>query len=84
MAPLKSFEDLTTLEDRDIQIILRKVETEELSMALNGASPQVKQKIFTNLSDRVAGIIQDQMKAKSDQQEEEIKRAQKHITDLAD
>lgn len=46
------FADVTLLEDRAIQLVLRGVEMSSLATALKGASEEVKQKILTNLSER--------------------------------
>lgn len=46
------FEDLTTLEDRAVQLVLRQVETGDLATALKGVRPEVKDVVTRNLSDR--------------------------------
>ena len=48
------FEDIVTLEDRSVQQVLRQVETGDLALALKGVSAAVKEKITTNLSERAA------------------------------
>jgi flagellar motor switch protein FliG len=46
------FSDITLLEDRAVQLVLRGVEMSSLATALKGASDEVKDKILTNLSER--------------------------------
>jgi len=46
------FTDITLLEDRAMQLVLRQVETAELSVALKGAGEEVREKILRNLSER--------------------------------
>lgn len=46
------FNDITLLEDRAIQLVLRSIETTELSVALKGAPEAVRDKILRNLSER--------------------------------
>ncbi len=48
------FEDVTTLSDRDMQLVLRQVDTGELALALKGVPDQVRAKITGNLSERAA------------------------------
>lgn len=48
------FEDIVTLDDRSVQQVLRQVETGELALALKGVSAAVKEKITSNLSERAA------------------------------
>jgi flagellar motor switch protein FliG len=48
------FEDILTLDDKAIQLVLRNVESGDLALALKGVSPAVKEKITKNLSARAA------------------------------
>ena len=55
------FEDLTTLDDRSMQRLLRDVNTKDVSMALRGASEDLKNRIFKNMSTRAAQALKDDM-----------------------
>ncbi len=55
------FDDLVLLDDRSVQRLLKEVETKDLSMALKAAGDGVKNKIFTNVSERVSAMIQEEM-----------------------
>jgi flagellar motor switch protein FliG len=46
------FEDISTLDDRSIQLILRQVEGKELALALKGVRLDVREKITSNMSQR--------------------------------
>ncbi|GAA3795377.1 flagellar motor switch protein FliG [Cellulomonas soli] len=46
------FGDIVLLEDRAMQLVLRQVETSELSVALKGVAEEVRDKILRNLSER--------------------------------
>jgi flagellar motor switch protein FliG len=48
------FEDIVNLEDRSVQLVLRNVETGQLALALKGVAEPVRQKITSNLSERAA------------------------------
>ena len=48
------FEDITKLRDKDIQTVLKNVESSQWAMALKGASEELKQKILGNMSKRAA------------------------------
>lgn len=48
------FEDITTLDDKAIQLILRQVDSKDLAVALKGVKAEVRQKIMKNLSERAA------------------------------
>ncbi|WP_460460345.1 flagellar motor switch protein FliG [Angustibacter peucedani] len=51
-AKLFVFEDITTLEDRGVQLVLRQVETGDLAVALKGTTEVVKEKVLGNVSER--------------------------------
>jgi flagellar motor switch protein FliG len=48
------FEDITTLDDKAIQLILRQVDSKDLAVALKGVRNEVRSKIMRNLSERAA------------------------------
>jgi flagellar motor switch protein FliG len=48
------FEDITTLDDRAVQLVLRQVETNDLATALKGVRDDVREKVTRNLSERAA------------------------------
>ncbi|NJC71795.1 flagellar motor switch protein FliG [Planosporangium thailandense] len=48
------FEDITTLDDRAVQLVLRQVETADLATALKGVGEDVREKVTRNLSERAA------------------------------
>ena len=55
------FEDIRTLTDREIQILLREVEQKDLVVAMKAASEEVKDKILNNMSDRVRQFMIEEM-----------------------
>ena len=48
------FEDIVTLEDRSVQLVVRQVDTGELALALKGVTEAVRNKVTSNLSERAA------------------------------
>lgn len=48
------FEDITGLDDRSIQLMLRQVDSKELAVALKGVPNNVRDKITRNMSERAA------------------------------
>ena len=55
------FEDIVTLEDRAVQLVLRQVDAKELATALKGVRPDVKQKIARNMSERAAQNLDEEI-----------------------
>jgi flagellar motor switch protein FliG len=54
------FEDLVSLDDRAVQLVLRQVQTNDLATALKGVGEAVKAKIMKNMSERAAqGLLEE-------------------------
>jgi flagellar motor switch protein FliG len=70
------FEDLVNLTDRDIQLILREVDQNVLSLALRGATDELKDRIFGNLSQRVATMLKEEMEFQGPARMSEIEEKQ--------
>ena len=51
------FEDITLLENKDIQLVLRQVESSDLSYAIKGVAEEVRLKITSNMSERAATTL---------------------------
>lgn len=56
------FEDIVTLDDRSVQMVLRSVDAKELSVALKGVDEKVSDKIMRNMSERAAANLADEIK----------------------
>jgi flagellar motor switch protein FliG len=60
---LFTFGDVVSLTDRDLQVLLRDVDTNKLVLALKGATQEVRQKLLGNLSARAAEMLNDDLAA---------------------
>ena len=54
------FNDISRLTDRETQLFLREIDTKVLAAAMKGARKPVRQRIFQNVSSRVAVLIQEE------------------------
>lgn len=54
------FEDIVTLDEMAIQTFLREVDTKELLVALKGASKDVSDIFYANMSSRMAEMMQEE------------------------
>jgi flagellar motor switch protein FliG len=80
---LFTFEDLRALADRDLQTLLREIDTNKLALALKGATPEVKQKFLGNLSSRAAEMLEDDLGAMGPVKLSAVETAQGEIAKLA-
>jgi flagellar motor switch protein FliG len=55
------FEDIQTLDDRAIQLVLRAVDGKELAVALKGVDQKVRDRIMSNLSERAAANLGEEI-----------------------
>src|SRR4051812_19519115 len=76
------FDDLTKLTDKDIQTVLKYVETPQWAMALKGASPELKQKILGNMSQRAAAMLTEEMEYLGAVKLSEVEAVQQQIVDI--
>ncbi len=73
------FDDLLLLDDRSIQRILKEVDTQELGMALKGASDEVKEKIFKNMSERAETMLREELEYMGPMRVKDVEQAQKRV-----
>ncbi|EAU54694.1 flagellar motor switch protein FliG [Mariprofundus ferrooxydans] len=55
------FEDLKELSDRDIQTVLKHISSDDLVKSLKGATDEVSERFFSNMSQRAAEIMKEDM-----------------------
>ena len=78
-----TFENLTTLDGRSLQMILREVNNDTLTMALKTASEEMQEKIFANMSARAADMIRDDLDAMGPVRLSEVEAMQQSIVKIA-
>lgn len=76
------FEDILLVNDRGIQGVLKEVDNDELALALKTASEELKQKIFTNMSERAAQLIQEEMEYMGPVRVSDVESSQQRIVDV--
>ena len=76
------FEDIVLLNDPDIQEILKEIDSKELTLALKGATEEIKVKIFTNMSKRAGEGIQEDMDFMGPVRLADVESAQKRIVEV--
>ncbi|MCK6408268.1 flagellar motor switch protein FliG [Thauera sp.] len=73
------FENLIDIDDRGIQTILREVQSDSLIIALKGAPPELREKIFKNMSSRAAEMLREDLEARGPVRLSEVETEQKEI-----
>jgi flagellar motor switch protein FliG len=75
------FEDILHLGDREVQRVLKDVDSRDLAVALKLASEEVKTKIFSNLSQRAAEMLKDELEFLGPVRLKNIEDAQRRIVE---
>ena len=79
---LFTFEDVVKLDDRSIQLVLKEVDQKDLAIALRGVSEDVKQRLFGNMSERGAELLQEEIDFQPPQRRRVIEEAQGRIVGI--
>lgn len=77
------FEDMITIDDRAMREILKKVEGQQLTYALKTATEEMKEKIFSNLSQRAGEMLKDDLDTMGPVRLAEVEEAQQAIVRAA-
>ncbi len=77
------FDNLMDVDDRGIQLLLREVQSDSLIVALKGAPPELREKIFKNMSQRAAEMLREDLEAKGPVRLSEVESEQKEILKIA-
>jgi flagellar motor switch protein FliG len=56
-----TFEDLMRLSDQTLQVILRAIDPDRLAPALRSASPEIRERIYANVSRKAAQFLRDEV-----------------------
>lgn len=76
------FEDITLLDDRAVQLVLRQVDTHDVALALKTASDEVEDKIFSNMSKRAAEMLREDIEYMGPVRLREVEEAQQRIVNV--
>jgi flagellar motor switch protein FliG len=77
------FEDLVAVTDSGIRELLKEVRNEELSLALKTASDELKNKVYKNLSQRAAQMLQEDISIMGPVRLSDVEAAQQNIINVA-
>ncbi|BAI74365.1 flagellar motor switch protein (plasmid) [Azospirillum sp. B510] len=78
-----TFEDLSKLDPSGVQTMLRTVDKQKLGTALKGASESLKDLFFSNMSERAAKILREDMAAMGPVRVRDVDEAQMYMVQLA-
>jgi flagellar motor switch protein FliG len=74
-----TFDDLDKLDDKGFQALLKEVQSESLVVALKGASAELRDKIFKNMSSRAAETLREDLESRGPVRLSEVEAEQKEM-----
>jgi flagellar motor switch protein FliG len=74
-----TFEDLGNLDPASVQTIIRAIDKEKLPIALKGATDTLRDLFFSNMSERAAKILREDMAALGPTRLKDVEEAQQYI-----
>lgn len=76
------FEDIVMLDDRSLQMVLREVDTKDLSLALKATPKEVAAKVFKNMSTRAADMLREEIEYMGPVKIRDVEEAQQKIVNV--
>ena len=74
-----TFDDVEKIDDKGIQALMKEVQSESLVVALKGATPVLRDKIFKNMSSRAAETLKEDLEGRGPVRLSEVEAEQKEI-----
>jgi flagellar motor switch protein FliG len=74
-----TFDDVEKIDDKGIQALMKEVQSESLVVALKGATPVLRDKIFKNMSSRAAETLKEDLDSRGPVRLSEVEAEQKEI-----
>ncbi|MCF8206254.1 MAG: flagellar motor switch protein FliG [Methylotenera sp.] len=74
-----TFDDVNKIDDKGIQAMLKEVQSESLVVALKGASVDLREKIFRNMSTRAAETLREDLESRGPVRLSEVEAEQKEM-----
>lgn len=74
-----TFDDVNKIDDKGIQAVLKEVQSESLVVALKGASADLREKVFRNMSSRAAETLREDLETRGPVRLSEVEAEQKEM-----
>lgn len=74
-----TFDDLEKIDDKGFQALLKEVQSDSLVLALKASSPELKDKVFRNMSSRAAETLKEDLESRGPVKLSEVEAEQKEM-----
>jgi flagellar motor switch protein FliG len=79
MDSMFTFDDLEKLDDKGVQALLKEVQSESLVIALKGSTPEMREKVFRNMSSRAAETLREDLDSRGPVRLSDVEAEQKEM-----
>ena len=79
MENMFTFDDMIKLDDKAIQMVLKEVQSESLVISLKGATPELRERIFKNMSSRAAETLREDLETRGPVRVTDVEAEQKEL-----
>ncbi|MBO4335731.1 MAG: flagellar motor switch protein FliG [Desulfovibrio sp.] len=76
------FEDCKHIDDKGVRELLKSVSNEDLTLALKGASDELKEKFLSNMSERAGNMIREELEFMGPTKLSDVEAAQQNIVKI--
>ena len=76
------FEDIVQIDDRSLQMVLREVDTKDLSLALKATPKEVADKVYKNMSKRAADMLREEIEFMGPVKIRDVEEAQQKVVNV--
>jgi flagellar motor switch protein FliG len=74
-----TFDDVIKIDDKGIQALLKEVQSESLIIALKGATQELREKVFKNMSSRAAETLKEDLESRGPVRVADVEGEQKEL-----
>ncbi|MBI4370127.1 MAG: tetratricopeptide repeat protein [Elusimicrobia bacterium] len=79
---LLCFEDLPTIPDKVLALAIRELKPSQIATAIRGSSPEIENKVFSNLSSGAVNLVKEEMELASEVTPEEAEQERQKILEV--
>ena len=74
-----TFEDILKIDDAGIQMVMKEINQEDLLIGLKTASDELKEKLFSNMSERAGLMMKEDLESLGPKKISEVQKAQQKV-----
>jgi flagellar motor switch protein FliG len=74
-----TYEDILKIDDTGVQLVIKEIQHQDLLVSLKTASDELKEKLFSSMSERAAIMLSEDLESLGPMKISEVEKAQQNI-----